>query len=123
MLLLLKYDDLDGFRRLVAFVVDSEPKIAALTEARWMFAMFLYHILFEAVPCSSRCAASEAGDRSPEALHPSLESTSQKLGLGVTPATPLADSEYIFGPIDGGDYPQIHWQQLDKPRLDQPKRP
>ena len=30
----LAYDDLHGFRRLVEFVVDSETKIAALTEVR-----------------------------------------------------------------------------------------
>ena len=48
---------LDGFKRSVELAVHSEAKIAALTEARWLFAMISYHFLFEAAPFSAACAA------------------------------------------------------------------
>ena len=35
--------DLDGLKRSVELAVDSDAKIAAYTEARWLFAMISYH--------------------------------------------------------------------------------
>ena len=49
--------DLDGLKRSVELAVDSDAKIAAHTEARWLFAMISYHFLFEAAPFSAACAA------------------------------------------------------------------
>ena len=65
--------NLDGLKRSVELVVDADAKIAAYSEARWLFAMISYHFLFEAAPFSAACSAcfacSESTLRTYRSLH------------------------------------------------------